>query len=452
MMIRNESLFRISGFHRFLSTAVVAGLAASCLGHVGAQTAAEQQTFSSPPAAIQPQPAQVEIHFVLHPDAGQGYLEVLGLPDYLRRSFAGANPDRAQWRAIFPVYAGASPEAAKSASLAMLGDYELSDHRLRFQPRVPFHPGVSYFARLDFDEIREFVQDLDLPRPPPELVFDVPDSPGLRPTRVERISPESARLPENLLRLYVTFSAPMGHENPHKFITLTQDGAGAVDLPFVEVPQGLWDASRTRLTLFFHPGRLKRGVGPNAALGTVLKQGKSYRLTIAGDWRDATGRHLATGFEKRFQVLPADRRSPVPRRWAIAAPPVASHQPLTIELDEPLDEALLRRFIIVEDESGQKIAGDVSVTNHQTRWRFTPQTPWAPGRFNLLLNPALEDLAGNRLDRLFEIDISEPRDSSEQPEPVVLTFTVSLLAGGEDGRLPTRNLQGMPNQIEGKSK
>jgi hypothetical protein len=143
------------------------------------------------------------------------------------------------------------------------------------------------------------------------LSFEPQPAPSAPAARVEAVYPSAETLPENQLRLYVWFSAPMRKRQVADGVRLIDVGSGEpVELPFVEVVDGLWDPSGHRLTLFFHPGRLKRGVGPRLALGPPLRQGRRYRLEIDAALRDGRGRSLASGCTKSFSVGPPDLRSP----------------------------------------------------------------------------------------------------------------------------------------------
>lgn len=53
------------------------------------------------------------------------------------------------------------------------------------------------------------------------------------------------------------------------------------------MPDGLWDPEGRRLTLFLHPGRIKRGVAMHEALGLALRPGRRYRLVVDREAEDA---------------------------------------------------------------------------------------------------------------------------------------------------------------------
>jgi hypothetical protein len=307
-------------------------------------------------------------------------------------------PSSSDWSRAFTVHVqDGDPDAPP-----VLGDYIVERDSVRFRPRFAFVPGLTYRAR--FEET--------------EIVFTMPArDPGERP-RVLAVFPSASEVPSNLLRLYVQFSRPMWAKDASKKIHLLDADGREVPVPFVEVESGLWDSGGERLTLFFHPGRLKRGVGPNLALGPPLLEGGLYRLVIDREIRDERGVELEARFERELRVGPADRTSPDPSRWALSVRDRSS--PLEVSLDEPLDRALLLRLLRVETASGDEVPGVPSVSGNETRFTFTPELPWPPGEYRLRVDAEIEDLAGNKPGRLFE----EPAENAASPRAFVMPFEV----------------------------
>ena len=62
----------------------------------------------------------------------------------------------------------------------------------------------------------------------------------------------------------------------------------------------------------------------------------------------------------------------------------------------------MERSLTVVDSKGAAIAGKVEIRDHETEWRFTPMNAWKNGSYELRAGPTLEDVAGNRADRLFD--------------------------------------------------
>jgi hypothetical protein len=195
-------------------------------------------------------------------------------------------------------------------------------------------------------------------------------------------------------------------------------------MPFLVLDHGLWDPAHQRFTVLFDPGRIKRGIKANLEQGPPLKTGRKYELVIDAAWPDATGRPLANSFRKVFKVGPADRRSPDYKKWSVLAPLRGTRSPVSLRLEKSLDAALLKRMIVVCDSSGERIEGTIETAGAETEWSFIPTRPWRPGRFEIRINPALEDLAGNNLVRVFDIDLDEVNPHKQHLKFVRLEFSV----------------------------
>ena len=66
----------------------------------------------------------------------------------------------------------------------------------------------------------------------------------------------------------------------------------------------------------------------------------------------------------------------------------------------------------------------VAVDRNETQWRFVPAGPWKPGGYELVVDTAIEDLAGNRIGRAFDIDTFEPVSERVIRKTVSLPFRV----------------------------
>ncbi|MEM8994278.1 MAG: hypothetical protein AAGF23_05745, partial [Acidobacteriota bacterium] len=299
----------------------------------------------------------------------------------------------------------------------LLGTYDVDPALgVRFRPRFAPAPGLVLDARFDGAAWARLV---DGAKDPGILSarFVVPEPEARERARVLSVTP-SGEVPANLLRLYVHFSEPMSARHVLDHVRLLDPSGRPVDDAFVEVPGGLWDPRLTRLTLFVHPGRVKRGVGPNQASGPVFETGGRYRLRVEASAKDAAGRALGEAHEATLLVGPPDRRSPDPSKWRFVAPPDPG-SPLVVELDEPVDGALLARLLEVEGHAVR-----VRVDADARRARLEPGSPWTPGRYRLLVPVALEDPSGNRVDRLFE---EAPASAgTEDGPPVALEFTLNF--------------------------
>ena len=179
----------------------------------------------------------------------------------------------------------------------------------------------------------------------------------------------------------------------------------------------------TRYTVFFDPGRVKRGILPNKQMGRALAAGKRYTLLVKREWRDGHGLPLKEEFRHEFRASPPLERPLSMAAWKVAAPAAGTREPVVVTFPDPLDHGLLRRALGVA-RGGAALEGDVAIEGAETRWRFTPRDPWVSGDYDLVALAFLEDLAGNRIGRAFEVDNFERTDLTPEPERRTLAFTV----------------------------
>jgi len=317
--------------------------------------------------------------------------------------------DAPRWQRLLAVYAEQEMEATSARLPAMAGLYQVSEQSLLFQPRFPLMTGVKYKAVFDPNQLPGSSSS---GAPLITAPYVLPRPASTSTTTVRRVYPTASVLPENLLKFYLHFSAPMSRGSIYDYIHLRDENGKDVDIPFLEIGEELWDPAMTRLTLFIDPGRIKRGVRPLEEVGPALQQGKHYTLVIDRAWKDAAGNPLKKGFEKRFSVVPPDREPLEPAQWKLRAPRSGTRQPISLTFSKPLDEALAQRVIHVTTESGQQVEGKTSLQDEERHWTFVPDAPWPRGPHQLLIETTIEDLAGNNIGKPFEVDLlTDPPDS-----------------------------------------
>jgi hypothetical protein len=346
-------------------------------------------------------------------------IEVAGLEPEQVKALAERKQSAEQWRALFAVYV--EREGDRAEQPAMLGSYRVEKGALRFEPRFPLVPGVSYRAVLHLDRLPVRAADSGTTL---ETVLMIPKPKPAAPTVVAHVYPSKDELPENQLKFYLHFSAPMSRGEAYERIHLLGPDGKEDPRAFLQLPQELWDGEHKRFTLFLDPGRIKRGLKPREDLGPVLEAGKRYTLVIDRRWSDGEGHPLKETYRKTFRVLPPDETQPDPKTWKIEPPAAGTKAPLVMTSPKSLDHALLRRMLWVIDERGEKVPGDVEVTRAETCWRFTPTVPWKAGRYQLVADTLLEDLAGNSIARPFEDDERHPIARSRKTETVQVPFEV----------------------------
>jgi hypothetical protein len=302
---------------------------------------------------------------------------------------------------------------------AMLGTTAVDGDRLTFTPRFPLEPGTRYRLSLDVGSL------LGNSSEPMEAEYSVPKETAEPSTVVETIYPTADVLPENQLKFYLHFSAPMSRGEAYGHVHLLDAEGREVEAPFLELGQELWDGDFRRFTLLCDPGRVKRGLKPREELGPVLREGGTYTLVVDADWRDATRTPLAAAARKTFSVAPPDDAPIDPERWKIQPPKAGGNDPLVVHFGEPLDAALAERVIWVATESGEKLSGSIRTTDHESCWQFTPEQPWRTGAYQLVAETTLEDLAGTAIGRAFEVDEVKPIEKRIETQTDSIPFTVA---------------------------
>jgi hypothetical protein len=110
--------------------------------------------------------------------------------------------------------------------------------------------------------------------------------------------------------------------------------------------------------------------------------------------------------------------------WRVSPPTAGTRDALSVAFDEPLDHGLLLRALGVTGGDGKFLDGEVAIDAGESRWRFTPRAEWKAGVYQLTALAMLEDLAGNRIGRAFEVDTFTRVDASPEPERTSVPFTV----------------------------
>jgi hypothetical protein len=327
-----------------------------------------------------------------------------------------------KWQEILVVHAD------KSTGLPMLGSYVVSRDTLRFEPRFPPIRGTSYIARYDGVAFNATTGGRAFSRIVSHT-WTRASAGGTPTTSIVEVYPTTDSVPMNLLRMYVQFSAPMTvGDGAEKHVRLVDERGTAVDNAFLIAAGGqeLWDGEHTRLTIFFDPGRIKRDLTPHEALGLPLRAGHKYSLIVDSTMHDAQGLSLVRGYTKQFRVGPIDRSLPRAADWRIAAPTAGTRDPVTVDLPEPLDHALLARMLTVTHSVGGVetiVAGRGATSDRDRRWTFTPSEAWPASTCVIKIDTELEDLAGNNMRHLFDVMPGDSAARGTEGAVVRIPFT-----------------------------
>ena len=432
------------------------------------------------------------LQFENGPDS-QGTVQALGLDPRALARFKNTNPGFLNFAQLLAIYTwNELDQAATTTPVPVLGTYVIGMNSIRFAPRFPWTPGLSYRARLNLYFLYSKYSSVREPRSGSIQYLEIHFAPQPWQPRssavVTNIYPSSNRLPANLLRMYIHFSAPMSAGHAYEHIHLLDEFNREISRPFLVLDQEMWDTRHMRLTLLFDPGRIKRGLRSNADLGPALTPGRRYHVVVDAKLLDTNGSTLSSSFEKTFDAVEPARGSPDYKQWKLIGPRPGSIEPLRLIMNQPMDHALLERMIaiyhceprdrccehaiktplgadrirsgrtagghvlafqdILSEEQGAsngssaglenasaccggltRIDGRIEIPSDETEWRFIPKYPWEPGDLRIVIDPALEDPAGNNLNSVFDEDLSESasvRVSSQNADKVVLRFNLDL--------------------------
>lgn len=319
---------------------------------------------------------------------------------------------------------------------SVLGELRTVADGLVFEPRFPWVAGLDYTVCLEPELLHAALGSEPDGGERQLLVFKMPTPSVTAVPAVVAVWPGVEEIPANLLRFYVYFSEPMQRRGVARNVRLLDAAGKPVAEPFVDIPDGLWDPAGRRLTVFVHPGRIKRGVGPGEALGPVLSAGGEVMLEIDGRLETASGEPLGDGFRQTYRVVEADRAAPDPDRWVVQQPSTPD-EPLRLRFDEPLDRAQVATAVRVL-RAGAALPGQGDVQAGGRSWSFSPAEPWRSGSYRIAIRRNLEDLAGNTMNRLFDVatvnvgadteveKVVEP--STQGSESLYLDFTLEFAA------------------------
>jgi hypothetical protein len=359
----------------------------------------------SPSLAAAQSASAISVRWAPDPDGtNRAVVEVTGLNAASLRRLQRANWKLPQWQRLLSVYSDPQNEHIPHNLPPMSGVYRVESGLLRFEPRFPLEPGITYRAIFRPARLPGGGDPAD---GEVTSLFQLPANKPNPSTTVKTVYPSAEIVPENLLKFYIHFSAAMSRGRIYEHIQLRDEVGKQIELPFLEIDEELWDPTMTRLTLFIDPGRIKRGVRPLEEVGPALEAGKSYTLVIGSELKDGAGNPLKETFRKEFKVVPPDRDPPAPSTWKIQSPQAGTREPLALAFADPMDHALALRLITVTGESGEMIDGEAELENQERSWIFTPSGPWRRGAYKLVIQTTLEDLAGNNIGKPFDVDLFE---------------------------------------------
>jgi hypothetical protein len=361
-------------------------------------------------------PGILEVGLVTDPSTQRSIVRVTGLSSEELSSLRSSTRTDDQWPALLRVTVANGPAEAPPIA----GRFSVTSTAIEFVPRFPFDPGREYAVAFDPSQ-------LPSPRTSPvvERVVALPAVTRVPSTVVARMLPTADVLPENLLRVYLEFSAPMSRENGRDYLRLIDDAGREVPDAFLSLDVEFWSPDHRRYTLLLDPGRVKRGILPNDQLGRALRAGHRYTIEVDKRWRDADGQPLVAPFRRTFTAGPADMQAIRLQDWTVTPPRAGTRDALTVAFPRALDHGLLSRALAVA-HAGQPapLAGALTIGPAERAVTFAPRDAWTAGNYELVVLAILEDPAGNRIDRPFDVDRFERIDPTPAPERRTVAFVI----------------------------
>lgn len=282
------------------------------------------------------------------------------------------------------------------------------DRDITFTPSVSLERGQSYDA---YYAGKKF------------YTLDIPVDPAAFEPVLQASYPSCDTVPANLLKVYLQFTEPMMEARSAQFVQLFDAKGDTVKNAFLDLQPELWNEDGTVLTLWLDPGRIKQDLIPNKELGTVLNENSRYTLRVAKGWRSKAGLPLQADYERSYVTAGRDVKKPDMPNWSVIPPAANATGFVTIDFKETLDWTLLNVALTVWSEK-KAIKGRFTTDFCERTLRFEPYESWKSGTYNFLIEPRIEDLAGNNLHRLFETEVTDDPEVFTSKAGYTLPFTV----------------------------
>lgn len=287
---------------------------------------------------------------------------------------------------------------ARESGQPTLGTCVIQNDVVYFKPVIPLTRGLSYEILVKDRHIGSVTID--------EMLVDAP--------QLTAVYPSLDTLPENLLKMYLSFSSPMQEGVSMNYITLIEDHRDTLKNVFLDLKPELWNSEGKLLTLWLDPGRIKRDLQPNRTLGSPLRKNGKYTLVVSDKWRSVKGKQLISGLTKHFFVGPRDESIPKVDRWKITEPNIATLDPLRVDFSESLDYSLITQTLKILNSDGIAVPGTIHINDHENGFLFTPVNNWGKSKYQIAVEARLEDLAGNNLNCPFDRDLKRLEKTGQE--------------------------------------
>ncbi|MEQ6124024.1 hypothetical protein AAON49_07495 [Pseudotenacibaculum sp. MALMAid0570] len=275
----------------------------------------------------------------------------------------------------------------------VLGEYKKSGDYIEFIPTFPFTAEQVYEVTKNGEDYFSF-----LPMQSTQTV-------DYKSTELLKIYPEVDTVPENLLKMYFTFSHSIdASQNILDHIVVYDTETKETRDIFLRLENELWNKDRTEVTLWLDPGRIKKDLIPNKEHGSPLIKWRTYEIVVVENLRDINGKRII-GKRKEFTVGNRDESKPNIQKWEITKPARDTKESIGFMFHESLDMKLFIETVRVYDSNSKVIKGEFFLSKNAKSALFIPENFWAEGKYTIEVESRLEDLAGNNLNRLFDTDL-----------------------------------------------
>lgn len=315
-------------------------------------------------------------------------------------TFTRYNHDQSDWKAVFPV------SLKDVNAISIDGKYDVFETAVSFTPRFPFAAGIVYRATFHTDQLAHNPNEVYLPATDPAslaLEFSFETITHEQP-RVASVFPSSDTLPENLLKFHIAFNVPMKAGEVYDHVKLLDEKGNQIEKAFLVVDQEFWDEKMTMVTILLDPGRLKRGLRGHLEMKAPLQSEQRFFLVVDKGWQNIDGTTMERDFVKSFYCTDADRKSPTESTLRLVTPK-SPNDPLAFIFGESMDAVTSASHVRIIDSQNNQIEGTTELLPQEKGFIFKPKKNWSHETYTVLINPLIEDLAGNNFNRVFDRDL-----------------------------------------------
>jgi hypothetical protein len=224
--------------------------------------------------------------------------------------------------------------------------------------------------------------------------------------KVVAIYPTADSIPVNILRFYIQFSKPMQEMNILQHIHLTNDNGKDMTGVFYENQYELWNENRTMVTLIVDPGRVKTGLLANNKMGKAFDEAQEYVLKVDSLLLDFENNTLSHSYSKKYVAIAEDKTAPNTELWQYSKPTKNTKEPINIAFQDCIDVISAHTYIKILNKK-KEVYGKISLSKSGHNWSFTPEANWKKGAYEIIVHPALEDIAANSINQIFDHKLND---------------------------------------------